>query len=203
MSFSKYLTVLCLACVSFIFQTGYVDTSYSQVPTVVAKPVNKINTKNDDSIAIFKPGSTVCVYVDPSATTDTKLGMADAISNWNQAGVVNLTMTNDPSHAQVRVANGQLHADQSIVFGLTRRYGTKTHITGDNITINADAINKYHSVNNMSIPEYTDMVCTHELGHALGLEHATPGTNSVMQPGTDRNIQPYDIQRLQMLYGQN
>lgn len=73
----------------------------------------------------------------------------------------------------------------------------------DRITINSNAIQKHHQEDNLTVAQYTDMVCTHELGHALGLEHVTDGTNSVMQPGTDKNIQPYDIQRLRMLYYNN
>lgn len=73
----------------------------------------------------------------------------------------------------------------------------------DRITINSNAIQKHHQEDNLTVAQYTDMVCTHELGHALGLEHVTPGTNSVMQPGTDKNIQPYDIQRLRILYSNN
>lgn len=187
---------------AFLVYTDY-HASVDDLSTIVAKPVNNYNYHNANRHAHWQTGSVVDVYLDPNVNNDTKLGMQDAINKWNEAGVVNLEITPDPNNTDITVRNGLLSAPNSIVFGLTEEKASPTRMLQDRITINSNAIQKHHREDNLTVAQYTDMVCTHELGHALGLEHVTDGTNSVMQPGTDKNIQPYDIQRLRMLYNNN
>lgn len=186
----------------FLVYTDY-HASVDDLSTIVAKPVNNYNYHNANRHAHWQTGSIVDVYLDPNVNDDTKLGMESAIAKWNKAGVVTLEITPDPNNADITVYNGVLSAPRSIVFGLTEEKASPARMLQDRITINSNAIRKYHQEDNLTVAQYTDMVCTHELGHALGLEHVTDGTNSVMQPGTDKNIQPYDIQRLRMLYNNN
>lgn len=187
---------------AFLVYTGY-HASVDDLSTIVAKPVNNYNYHNANRHAHWQTGSVVDVYLDPDVNNDTKLGMQDAINKWNEAGVVNLEITPDHNNADITVRNGLLSAPHSIVFGLTEEKASPVRMLQDRITINSNAIQKHHQEGNLTVAQYTDMVCAHELGHALGLAHATYGTNSVMQPGTDKNIQPYDIQRLRMLYNNN
>ena len=187
---------------AFLVYTDY-HASVDDLSTIVAKPVNNYNYHNANRHAHWQTGSVVDVYLDPDVNNDTKLGMQDAINKWNEAGVVNLEITPDPNNADITVRNGLLSAPHSIVFGLTEEKASPVRMLQDRITINSNAIQEHHQEDNLTVAQYTDMVCTHELGHALGLEHVTDGTNSVMQPGTDKNIQPYDIQRLRMLYNNN
>lgn len=187
---------------AFLVYTGY-HAPVDDLSTIVAKPVNNYNYHNANCHAHWQMGSVVDVYLNPDVNNDTKLGMQDAINKWNEAGVVNLEITPDPNNADITVRNGLLSAPHSIVFGLTEEKASPTRMLQDRITINSNAIQKHHQEDNLTVAQYTDMVCAHELGHALGLEHVTDGTNSVMQHGTDKNIQPYDIQRLRMLYNNN
>lgn len=187
---------------AFLVYTDY-HASVDDLSTIVAKPVNNYNYHNANRHAHWQTGSVVDVYLDPDVNNDTKLGIQDAINKWNEAGVVNLEITPDPNDADITVRNGLLSAPHSIVFGLTEEKASPVRMLQDRITINSNAIQKHHQEDNLTVAQYTDMVCAHELGHALGLEHVTYGTNSVMQPGTDKNIQPYDIQRLRMLYNNN
>lgn len=186
----------------FLVYTDY-HASVDDLSTIVAKPVNNYNYHNANRHAHWQTDSIVDVYLDSNVNDDTKLGMKSAIAKWNKAGVVTLEITPDPNNADITVYNGVLSAPHSIVFGLTEEKASPARMLQDRITINSNAIRKYHQEDNLTVAQYTDMVCTHELGHALGLEHVTDGTNSVMQPGTDKNIQPYDIQRLRMLYNNN
>lgn len=183
----------------FLVYADY-HASVDDLSTIVAKPVNNYNYHNANRHAHWQTGSIVDVYLDSNVNDDTKLGMESAIAKWNKAGAVTLEITPDPNNADITVYNGVLSAPHSIVFGLTEEKASPARMLQDRITINSNAIRKYHQEDNLTVAQYTDMVCAHELGHALGLEHVTDGTNSVMQPGTNKNIQPYDIQRLRMLY---
>lgn len=200
MKILREMVLVLLAAVYWVGFSGYQKYTSDSIPTVIAQPVNQYNAKNAGEHVTWQPGQTVTVYVDPNATAETQTGVNNAIANWNNAGVVHLQRTDDVNNADIRVINGQLADPHNIVFGLTQTKQTNRQINRALITINNQAIAKYHQRDDMSEQAYTDMVCTHEMGHALGLNHTTPGTNSVMQPGTDRNIQPYDIQRVQMLY---
>lgn len=175
-----------------------------ELPVVVAQPVDRYNYNNAGEHATWQPGQVVTVYIDPVVTPETKAGITAAISNWNQAGVVKLVSTDDVNQANIRVINSQINKLDSIVFGRTQlAQNDQGQLTHGVILINNQAIAEHHNIDGpKSIQAYTDMVCTHEMGHVLGLNHVTRGTNSVMQPGTDRNMQPYDIQRVQMLYNQ-
>lgn len=183
----------------FLVYTDY-HASVDDLSTIVAKPVNNYNYHNANRHAHWQTGSIVDVYLDSNVNDDTKFGMESAIAKWNKAGVVTLEITPDPNNADITVYNGVLSAPHSIVFGLTEEKASPSKMVNDRITINSKAIEQHHQEDNLTVAQYTDMVCTHELGHALGLEHVADGTNSVMQPGTDKNIQPYDLQRLRMLY---
>lgn len=186
----------------FLVYADY-HASVDDLSTIVAKPVNNYNYHNANRHAHWQTGSVVDVYLDPNVNDDTKLGMESAIAKWNKAGVVTLEITPDPNNADITVYNGVLSTPHSIVFGLTEEKASPSKMVNDRITINSIAIEQHHQEDNLTVAQYTDMVCTHELGHALGLENVTDGTNSVMQPGTNKNIQPYDIQRLRMLYNNN
>lgn len=202
MKILREMVLVLLVTVYWVGFLGYQEYTSDSIPTVIAQPVNQYNAKNAGEHAIWQPGQTVTIYVDPNVTAETQTGVNNAIANWNNAGVVHLQRTDDVNNADIRVINGQLTDPHNIVFGLTQTKQTSQQINSALITINNQAIAKYHQRDDMSEQAYTNMVCTHEMGHALGLNHTTPGTNSVMQPGTDRNIQPYDIQRVQMLYNQ-
>ena len=203
MKLFRFVFVTIWTAFAFLGATVYGQFTHDPVATVVAQPAYVQNYKNGNQTATWQPHQTVTVYVDPSTTPETKAGVVDAINNWNQADVVRLVTTDDVNNADVRVINGQLKDPGNIVFGLTSRAVNQqtNQLSHATITINDQAINKYHYIDgHKTVQEYTDMVCTHEIGHALGLNHAVGGTNSVMQSGTDRNIQPYDIQRVRMLY---
>ena len=202
----KFLEKLLLGLISAtIFTTVGLVRQYQspdELPVVVAQPVDRYNYNNAGEHDTWQPDQVVTVYVDHNATPETKAGVNAAINNWNQAGVVKLVPTDDVNQADIRVINSQINKLGSIVFGETQlAQNSQGRLTHGVILINNRAIAEHHNIDGpKSIQDYTDMVCTHEMGHALGLNHTTPGTNSVMQPGTDRNIQPYDIQRVQMLY---
>lgn len=204
----KFLEKLLLGLLAtIVFTTDDLVHQYQnpdELPVVVAQPVDRYNYNNAGEHATWQPGQVVTVYVDPAVTSETKAGVTAAISNWNQAGVVKLVPTDDVNQANIRIINSQIKKLDSIVFGRTQlAQNDQGQLTHGVILINNQAIAEHHNIDGpKSIQVYTDMVCTHEMGHALGLNHVTRGTNSVMQPGTDRNIQPYDIQRVQMLYNQ-
>ena len=196
--------LLCLLA-TIVFTTDDLMHQYqnpAELPAIVAQPVDRYNYNNAGEHDTWQPDQVVTVYVDRNATPETKAGVNAAINNWNQAGVVKLVPTDDVNQADIRVINSQINKLGSIVFGETQlAQNNQGRLTHGVILINSQAIAKHHNIDGpKSIQDYTDMVCTHEMGHALGLNHVTNGTNSVMQPGTDRNIQPYDIQRVQMLY---
>ena len=196
--------LLCLLA-TIVFTTDNLVHQYQnpdELPVAVAQPVDRYNYNNAGEHDTWQPGQVVTVYVDRNATPETKAGVNAAINNWNQAGVVKLVPTDDVNQANIRVINSQINKLGSIIFGQTQLAQNKQgQLTHGVILINSRAIAEHHNIDGpKSIQDYTDMVCTHEMGHALGLNHVTNGTNSVMQPGTDRSIQPYDIQRVQMLY---
>lgn len=198
--------ILCLIAVLTIVSTVTFDQVCGDTaPTIVAQAVNRYNLNNAGEHATWQKGQVVTVAADPSDNQATKRAINTAIANWNQAGVVKLQPTNDVTNADIRVINRPLSDPGNIVFGLTNIScrDNNSRIASAVISINSQAINKHHKEDHKSIQDYTNMVCTHEMGHALGLSHTTPGTNSVMQPGTDRNIQSYDIQHIQNLYKGN
>lgn len=134
---------------------------------------------------------------------EAKQAYQQAIHDWNNTHLVTLTLTNDSAHADIsaNIADYSAqtkHTNNTIIetLGLTKtNYDTTTHQSQHaNCAIDIQQLHQYS-------PQERAWVAEHELGHALGLWHAKPGTNSIMVPANQKGgITNLDTDSLKALY---
>lgn len=136
----------------------------------------------------------------------TRQAFTDAINAWNSTKAINFQLTNDAKNANIIAHEKDLSAsDQSDGIEKTEDLGiTDTSYDPDtNLVSHADSSIDINKLADKS-REYRMWVAEHELGHAIGLDHAQPNTDSVMVPYNPRmGITNNDIQAVNTLYSQN
>lgn len=129
-----------------------------------------------------------------------RAALAEAFANW--AAVCGLTFVeaNDTRSADIVVTTGRIDGPLGVLAWSELPSGDDRALT-----------QKYDSKDRFVVAvrpprDSIDLVAvaTHEIGHALGLDHTSPGTGDLMEPTYApgrRTPQPGDVARVRALYG--
>lgn len=134
---------------------------------------------------------TVYVYVD--ADVSPLWYIAQDAAQWSTAGGIDVFETSDPAKAQIRVHQRDLPSPNAGETALTWSGST---LTGADITLDSTMVGStYCSMRHTA---------THELGHALGLDHNTTSATSLMFTGSGAVCSyvpnSYDYDDVRVLY---
>lgn len=148
------------------------------------------------------PSKNVSIAI-TSTDPRTKQAFADAINAWNNTGAIDFQLTDQDQDANI-VANGKdlSSGDQDYGDVTTEELGqTNTEYDpGTKILSHATSSLDINKLANRS-REYRMWVAEHELGHAIGLDHADQHANSVMVPANPKTgITSMDINAVRNLY---
>lgn len=124
-----------------------------------------------------------------------------AVSHWNKAGVVNLVPTTGKADINLATSNAPKSATAGVVGVTYSSYYSNKSLNGLKVLASA----KSYVYRNVSAKYHYSQVerahvAEHELGHALGLEHATPKHAIMYYATRDQTITTSDVKGLAQSY---
>ena len=162
------------------------------------------------SAAPTQPADTTFSWDQPVVTVNSKVadswGVAKAVEQWNArrvSGQPLLVIRNGSTDPDILIhAVRAAHWWTGLTTGTADESGTITHIT---ISLNLSTIGKAKYIYDGTSVAAREWTTSHELGHALGLEHSQSITRSVMSYAnpwwrTDGLPSGYDFRQLALLY---
>lgn len=148
------------------------------------------------------PSKNVSIAI-TSTDPRTKQAFADAINAWNNTGAIDFQLTDRDQDANIVANDKDLSSgDQDYGDVITEELGqTNTEYDpSTKILSHATSSLDINKLANRS-REYRMWVAEHELGHAIGLDHADQHANSVMVPANPKTgITSMDINAVRNLY---
>lgn len=182
------------------------QSSTSSVPNYnTSQQVNQAQQNNAGSTPLEGyqwPNKNVTIAI-TSTNSRTKQAFLDAINAWNNTGSIKFQLVNRDQDANIIADDKDLSSgDQDYGDVTTEELGqTDTEYNPNTKILNhAESsldINKLAS----SSREYRMWVAEHELGHAIGLNHADQHADSVMVPANPKTgITSMDINAVNSLY---
>lgn len=170
-----------------------------------SQQVNQAQQNNAGSTPLegYKwPSKNVSIAI-TSTDPRTKQAFADAINAWNNTGAINFQLTDRDQDANIVANDKDLSSgDQDYGNVITEELGqTNTEYDpSTKILSHATSSLDINKLANRS-RKYRMWVAEHELGHAIGLDHADQHANSVMVPANPKTgITSMDINAVRNLY---
>ena len=148
------------------------------------------------------PSKNVSIAI-TSTDPRTKQAFADAINAWNNTGAIDFQLTDRDQDANIVANDKDLSSgDQDYGDVITEELG-QTNTEYDPSTKILSYATSSLDINKLAnrSREYRMWVAEHELGHAIGLDHADQHANSVMVPANPKTgITSMDINAVRNLY---
>lgn len=153
---------------------------------------------------------TITVALDPNLPSMINIAALRAIDNWNQAQIIRFKLVQSPT-ADIVISPSTLKSSKGhLTLGVTRSQCRGQRIIHADIRIDYPKICRsqlYSSPSDVQTASDRDQVLKtstrvveHELGHALGLNHAQQSVQSVMRPDSSYPMTNIDIQAIRQLY---
>lgn len=153
---------------------------------------------------------TITVNLDPSLPSMINIAALRAIDNWNQAQIIRFKLVQSPT-ADITISPSTLKSAKGhLTLGVTRSQCRGRRIIHADIRIDYPKICRsqlYASPSDVQTASDRDQilktstrVVEHELGHALGLNHAKQSVQSVMRSDSSYPMTNIDIQAIRQLY---
>lgn len=153
---------------------------------------------------------TITVALDPNLPSMINIAAMRAIDNWNQAQIIRFKLVQSPT-ADIVISPSTLKSSKGhLTLGVTRSQCRGRRIIHADIRIDYPKICRsqlYSSPSDVQTASDYDQVLKtstrvveHELGHALGLNHAKQSVQSVMRSDSSYPMTNIDIQAIRQLY---
>lgn len=183
------------------------SSSSAGTPGMASQQANQTQQSNSNDATPLEgykwPNRNVTVAI-TSTDPRTKQAFNDAINAWNKTGAINFQLTDHDQDADIVADDKDLSADdQDYGAAISEELGqTNTEYDPSNkILSHAESSLDINKLANSS-REYRMWVAEHELGHAIGLDHADQHANSVMIPANPRaGITSMDVNAVHEMYG--
>ena len=152
----------------------------------------------------------ITVNLDPNLPSMINIAAMRAIDNWNQAQIIRFKLVQSPTADIVISPSTLKSAKGHLTLGVTRSQCRGRRIIHADIRIDYPKICRsqlYATPSDVQTASDRDQVLKtstqvveHELGHALGLNHAKQSAQSVMRPDSSYPMTNIDIQAIRQLY---
>lgn len=153
---------------------------------------------------------TITVNLDPNLPSMINIAAMRAIDNWNEAQIIRFKLVQSPT-ADIMISPSTLKSAKGhLTLGVTRSQCRGRRIIHADICIDYPKICRsqlYATPSDVQTASDRDQilktstrVVEHELGHALGLNHAKQSVQSVMRPDSSYPMTNIDIQAVRQLY---
>lgn len=153
---------------------------------------------------------TITVALDPNLPSMINIAAMRAIDNWNQAQIIRFKLVQSPT-ADITISPSTLKSAKGhLTLGVTRSQCRGRRIIHADIRIDYPKICRsqlYATPSDVQTASDRDQilktstrVVEHELGHALGLNHAKQSVQSVMRSDSSYPMTNIDIQAIRQLY---
>lgn len=159
-------------------------------------PENQAEERNETNNSKTWAQPSATVYINIKNNPELHKAMTQAIQNWNRTRVFRFREVKSAANANIIARD--IDTNTTTAAGVTST--TYNPLTGHLLTANI-ALNRYYLQSKTYDYSYQRVLNTaeHELGHAIGLQHAR--NTSVMQPvGSWYSIQVQDINAVRSLY---
>ena len=152
----------------------------------------------------------ITVALDPNLPSMINIAAMHAIDNWNQAQIIRFKLVQSPT-ADITISPSTLKSAKGhLTLGVTRSQCRGRRIIHADIRIDYPKICRsqlYATPSDVQTASDRDQilktstrVVEHELGHALGLNHAKQSVQSVMRSDSSYPMTNIDIQAIRQLY---